>query len=78
MLSFHMVLQGGFTKFPSIICLWDSPDTKAVSQKGLATTDRVLYGQEQFEMGATDRTSESAYATTSHQVMPHQAIYHCS
>jgi hypothetical protein len=29
MLAFLMGLQGGFTKFPCYLCLWDSRDTKA-------------------------------------------------
>ena len=29
MVSFLMGLQGGFTKFPYFLCLWDSPDTTA-------------------------------------------------
>lgn len=29
MVSFLMGLQGGFTKFPCFLCLWDSRDTKA-------------------------------------------------
>ncbi|MGH0118403.1 UNVERIFIED_CONTAM: hypothetical protein FKN15_023339 [Acipenser sinensis] len=29
MVAFLMGLQGGFTKFPCYLCLWDSWDTKA-------------------------------------------------
>ncbi|MGH0187210.1 UNVERIFIED_CONTAM: hypothetical protein FKN15_024283 [Acipenser sinensis] len=29
MVAFLMGLQGGFTKFPCYLCLWDSRDTKA-------------------------------------------------
>ena len=50
----------------------------ALSQKGIATTDRLLCGEEQRQVGAVDRTSEGADATTAHQVRPHQAIFHCS
>ncbi|MGH0134277.1 UNVERIFIED_CONTAM: hypothetical protein FKN15_009533 [Acipenser sinensis] len=33
MVAFLMGLQGGFTKFPCYLCLWDSRDTKAHYQR---------------------------------------------
>ena len=33
MVSFLMDLQGGFTKFPCFLCLWDSQDTEAHSRR---------------------------------------------
>ena len=75
--SFLMNLEGGFTKislFPLPLGqLWHY---SALSQKGLATTDRVLCGEEQRQVGAADRTLESADATIVHHVRPHQAIFH--
>ena len=33
MIAFLMGMQGGFTKYPCYLCLWDSRDTKAQSKK---------------------------------------------
>ena len=78
MVSFLMGPRGGFTKCPCFLCLWDSRDTSALSQKGLATDDQVLCREEQRQVGAADRTSENVDPTTAHQVRPHQVISYCS
>ena len=79
MVLFLMALQGGFTKFPCILCLWISRDTTAhYHRKVWPHWTEFSVGEEQRQVGAADRTSEGANATTAHQVRPHQAICHCS
>ncbi|XP_073532727.1 uncharacterized protein [Phyllobates terribilis] len=75
MVSFLMGLQGGFTKFPCFLCLWDSCDTKAhYHRKDGPQRTKFSVGEEQHQVGAADGTSEGADATTAHQVRPHQFV----
>ena len=45
MIAFLMGMQGGFTKYPCYLCLWDSRDTKAHYQK------QVWLKREEFVVG---------------------------
>ena len=43
MIAFLMGMQGGFTKYPCYLCLWDSRDTKAYYQKQVGNLFRFCF-----------------------------------
>ncbi|XP_061431765.1 uncharacterized protein LOC133357688 [Lethenteron reissneri] len=73
--SFLMGFQGGFTKFPCYLCLWDSRDTKAHYHScDWPKRTEFLFGEEQLQVGATGGPPESADVITAHQIGPHETI----